>query len=99
MSGMVISSVKKFIEMSQALQELGLDTIHFYNSENNRDPDPPMVTLVPFVDCIIVCKDTNYSGRFNKVIDEAYARRIPLLTEECLHEMKNFYYQYENEYH
>ncbi len=92
MSAMVISSVKKFIDMSMVFQELGLDTIHFYNTENSFDFELPMVAVVPFVDCIIMCKDTNYSVSLSKAIDAAIARGIPLLSDDCLQELKNFCY-------
>lgn len=90
MSAMVLSSVKSFIEMSSIFEELGLDTIHFYNSKNDVNLNPPIVALVPFVDCIILSKDANLSKQLAKVIDEACARHIPVISEDCLHEIKNF---------
>jgi len=92
MSAMVISSIKKFIDMSQTLHELGLDTIHFYNTEKNHDFELPMAAVVPFVDCIIMCKDANYSFPLSKAVEAAIARRIPVLSEDCLQELKNFCY-------
>jgi phosphopentomutase len=92
MSAMVLSSVKRFIEMSPKLEELGVQNIHFYNSQNGGDLNTPMIALVPFVDVVILGKDAGLSGHFNKVIDEAFTRRIPVLSEDCLYDMKNFCY-------
>lgn len=77
MSAMVISSIKRFIEMSPKLEELGLSNIHFYNSETIEDIDTPMIALVPFIDCVILGKEAKLSGQLTQVIDEAFARRIP----------------------
>ncbi|MCX8031313.1 MAG: hypothetical protein N3A59_07040 [Thermodesulfovibrionales bacterium] len=90
MSAMVISNVKKFIEMSEVLKELGLDTIHFYNTENNHDFELPMSALVPFVDFIIMCKDLRDSIAVSKVIDAAISRGIPVLSDDCLSKLINF---------
>lgn len=92
MSAMVLSSVKRFIEMSGKLEELGLDTIHFYNAHIDGDINPPIVALVPFVDCVILSRDADLSRQLSRVIDEALARRIPVLSEECLDNLKNFYH-------
>lgn len=92
MSAMVLSSVKRFIEMSEKLEELGLDTIHFYNSEKDGNLNPPIVALVPFVDCVILSRDADLSRQLSSVIDEAFARHIPVLSEDCLHKLKNFCY-------
>lgn len=92
MSAMVLSSVKRFIEMSPRLEDLGVQNIHFYNSQNDGDLNTPMVALVPFVDCVILGKDANLSRHFKKVTDEAIARHIPVLSEDCLNEFKKFCY-------
>lgn len=91
MSAMVLSSVKRFIEMSTKLEELGLDTIHFYNVKNDGNIHPPILALVPFVDCVILSRDADISRQLSRVIDEAFARHIPVLSEECLNGLKNFY--------
>lgn len=90
MSAMVLSSVRRFIEMSPMLEELGIRNIHFYDAQNDGGLDHPVVALVPFVDCVVLGKDTNLSGQLSRVVEEAFARHIPVLSEDCLHEMKNF---------
>jgi hypothetical protein len=92
MSAMVLSSVKRFIEISPKLEGLGVQNIHFYNSKNNDELTTPMVALVPFVDLVVLGKDANPSKNLSKVIDEAFARHIPVLSEDCLNEMKGFCY-------
>lgn len=92
MSAMILSSVKRFIEMSPLLEEFGIENIHFYNSKNDADLNTPMVALVPFVDVIILGNDAGLSRHLAKIIDEAMARHIPVLSDECLHEVKNFCY-------
>jgi hypothetical protein len=92
MSAIVISSIQRFIEMSPRLEELGIDHIHFYNSKRDNDLNTPMVALVPFVDFVVLGKDANLSRHLSKVMDEAFARHIPVLSEDCLHDMKNFCY-------
>lgn len=84
MSAVVISSVKRFIEMSHKLEDLGFERIHFYNSRNNGDLDAPIVALIPFVDFVVLGDDAALSPYLAKVIDEASARRIPVLSEDCL---------------
>lgn len=84
MSAMVISSVRKFIEMSTRLEDLGFKNIHFYNSKSEGDIDTPMVALVPFVDFVILGKDAGLASYLPKIVDEAVARHIPVLSEECL---------------
>lgn len=90
MSAMVLSSVKRFIEMSSKLEELGLDTIYFYNTENDGNIKPPILALVPFVDCVILSRDADFSRQLSRVIDEAFARHIPVLSDDCLHSVKIF---------
>jgi ABC-type uncharacterized transport system substrate-binding protein len=92
MSAMVISSVKRFVEMSPKLEELGIQNIHFYNSQNGEDLNTPIISLVPFVDFVVLGKDANLSRHLSKVMDEAFARHIPVLSEDCLYDIKNFCY-------
>lgn len=92
MSAMVISSIKRFAEMVHSLEELGIENIHFYNAKKDADLNTPMVALVPFVDVIILGKDAGLSRHLTKIIDEATARHIPILSDDCLQEIKNFYY-------
>ena len=91
MSAMVLSSIKRFIEMSPRLEDLGVQNIHFYNSQNDCALNP-MISLVPFVDVVVLGKDAHLSRHLKKVIDEAIARHVPVFSEDCLHEMKNFCY-------
>ena len=37
MSAMVISSVKRFINMSPKLEAIGIKNVHFYSSESNGE--------------------------------------------------------------
>jgi len=90
MSAMVISSIKEFIEMSESLEKLGFENIHFYNSKNNGYLNTPIVSLLPFVDYVILSKDAGFSGDLARIIDEAISRNIPVLSEDCLHHVKNF---------
>lgn len=90
MSAMVISSVKRFIEMSPRLEYLGIENIHFYNSAKKADVDAPMVALVPFVDFVILGKDANLAPYFVRIVDEAVARHIPVLSEECINNSNIF---------
>ena len=87
MSAMVISSIKTFIEMSPKLEEVGVRNIHFYNSKSGDVHDAPMVSLVPFVDLVVLGKDANLSPQINKIVKEALDRHIPLVTEDCLGEL------------
>lgn len=90
MSVIVISSVGRFIEMSRKLEGLGLQNLHFYNSQNDGGLNTPIAELLPFVDCVVLGKDANLLRHLDKVIDEAFARHIPVLSEDCFHEIKNF---------
>jgi hypothetical protein len=84
MSAIVISSVQRFIAMSRKLEVIGFDRIHFYNSQNSGDLDTPLVALIPFVDFVVLGNDTALSPILAKIVDEASARRIPMLSEDCL---------------
>ena len=92
MSAMVISSVKRFIEISPLLEDFSIGNIYFYNSMNDDDLNTPMVALVPFVDVVILGKDAEFSRQLTEIIDEAIARHIPVISDECLHEIKNSHY-------
>jgi len=87
MSAMVISSIKTFIDVSQKLEDIGVRNIHFYNSKNGDVYDAPMVSLVSFVDLIVLGKDAGISPQINEVVKEALDRHIPLVTEDYLDEL------------
>ncbi len=91
MSAMVISSVTGFVGMSKKLEEIGIKNIHFYNSINNDELTTPMITLMPFMDVVVLGKDADCSHDMARLVDEAMARHIPVVSEECLNELKNFY--------
>lgn len=92
MSAMIISSIKKFIEMSEWLEELGFRNLHFYNSRNGEGFNAPIITLLPFIDLVILSNDEVFSADLAKIIDEAVSRNIPVLFDDCLHKIKNFSY-------
>lgn len=50
---MVISSSERFTGMSKKLRNIGISSIHFYDSES-LEPDVPMLALVPLVDFVIL---------------------------------------------
>ncbi len=78
--------------MSPKLEDIGVKNIHFYNSQGNDELTTPMIALVPFVDVVVLGKDANCSPHMNKVVEEALARHIPVVSDDCLNEMKNFCY-------
>ncbi len=84
---MIISSVKNFIEMSHDLEEIGFSNIHFYNSTNDSSLNAPMIALVPFVDFLILGSDAGLSPNLNRLINEAQARHIPVIREECINKI------------
>jgi hypothetical protein len=84
MSAMVLSSIKRFIDMSPKLEEIGIKNIHFYNSKGNEELTTPMVALVPFVDVVVLGKDAYHSTLMNRVVEEALARHIPVVSEDCI---------------
>jgi len=84
MSAMVLSSVKRFIDMSPKLEDLGVKNIHFYNSRGNDKLTTPMVALVPFVDVVVLGKDAHCSTLMNRVVEEALARHIPVVSDDCI---------------
>ena len=90
MSAMVISSISRLVGMLHKLQEAGVSNIHFYNLKNSGDLNTPIVSLVPFMDIIVLGKDADLSPQLNQVMDEAIARHIPVLSEKCLEGLKNF---------
>jgi hypothetical protein len=84
MSTIVLSSMEKFFSMSKKLQDMGVSNINFYSSESNREANTPMVSLVPFVDFVLLGEDAHHSPRFHRLIDEARSRHIPVITEDCI---------------
>lgn len=90
MCAMILSSVKRFIEISPQLESLGIKNIHFYNSTNNEKLTTPMLSLVPFVDVVVLGRDAYCSPLMNRVVEEALARHIPIFSEESLKEMTSF---------
>jgi hypothetical protein len=92
MSAIVLSSVKRFIEMSSKLEDIGVKNIHFYNSQNNDELTTPMVSLIPFVDFVVLGKDAHCSPHMNKVVEEALARNIPVVSEDCLGDLAGCLY-------
>lgn len=92
MSAMVISSIKRFIEMSPKLEDLGVKNIHFYNSMSNDELPAPMVALVPFVDVVVLGKDAHCSPFMTKVVQEALARHIPVVSDDCIEDLKECLY-------
>jgi hypothetical protein len=81
MSAMIISSTESLIGMSKRLESIGVSNIHFYNSRT-RDLSTPMVALLPFVDCLILGSDAHGSPHLQRVLMEASAKHVPVLTEE-----------------
>lgn len=88
MSAMVISSVEVFSKMSKRLEDIGISNIHFYNSKSNKELSIPMIALMPFMDFVILGKDTHCSSSsYRQVILEAQARDIPVITQECIDDL------------
>ncbi|WP_333654149.1 hypothetical protein [Dissulfurispira sp.] len=92
MSAMVISSVKRFIDMSPKLEEIGIKNIHFYNSKGNEELTTPMVALVPFIDVVVLGKDAYRSTLTDRVVEEALARHIPVVSEDCIADLSGRLY-------
>jgi ABC-type uncharacterized transport system substrate-binding protein len=88
MSAIVLSPVEKFINMSPNLEKIGFKNIHFYNSRGNDELTTPMVALVPFMDAVILEKDVPCTHFLTKLIEEAIARHIPVITEDCIGAME-----------
>ncbi|RJQ19308.1 MAG: hypothetical protein C4560_06475 [Nitrospiraceae bacterium] len=88
MSAMVLSSVKGFIDISQKLEGIGIRNIHFFNLQDNDELTTPMMALVPFMDMLVLGKDARLSSYSNKVIEEAVARHIPVVSEDCMGDME-----------
>lgn len=91
MSAMVLSSAKRFAEISTLLEAYGIKNIHFYNPKNDCNLNTPVISLVPFVDVVILGKDAGLFNHLSKIIDEARARHIPVISDECLHKIKYFF--------
>ncbi len=87
MSTMIISSMRKFIEMSDCIEEIGFSKIYFYNSSNNGNLNTPMIALVPFVDVLILGSDADRSLNLDRLIGEARARHIPVIKQECINKL------------
>lgn len=84
MSAIVLSSAEGFVGLSKKLEKLEIDNIHFYNSKSHGNAGTPVIAIVPFVDFVILGKDADVSPHLTKVVDEAFARHIPVIYEECL---------------
>lgn len=87
MSAIVLSSLKRFIDMSHKLEELGLRNIHFFNSQNN-ELSTPMMALVPFVDMLVLGKDANCFSYFDRLVNAVMDRHIPVISEDCIGEIE-----------
>ncbi len=92
MSAMVLSSVKRFIDISEKLEEIGIRNIHFFNSKDNDELTTPMVALVPFMDVLVLGEDAHLSSYSNKVVEEAVARHIPVVSEDCIGDVEGCLY-------
>lgn len=91
MSAMIISSLERFIGMAQKLEDFGVTNIHFCYAKNNGDLDTSLIAFVPFVDFVILGKDTHRSPHINRIIKEAETRRIPVLPEDRIAAAQNRY--------
>lgn len=86
MSALVIGNIKGFIDISSRLEDIGISIIHFYNSNNNGNLNTP-VTVLPFIDLLILGKEAFLSPHVNELIEGAFSRGIPVLSEDCITRM------------
>jgi len=77
---MVISSVERFIDILPKLEDLRVSNIYFYNAKTNKDLNVPVITLIPFVDVVVVGKDA-HCFHINRIIEEAKDRHVPVINE------------------
>lgn len=83
MSALVISKMNNFIGISKKLEEMGVSNIHFYNSMNERT-DIPMLSIMPFMDMVVLDDSSDSCSYMDKVREEAEARHIYVVNKECL---------------
>lgn len=81
MSAMIISSTESLISISKRLESIGVSNIHFYDSRGTEF-SAPLVALVPFVDCLILGEGARTCPLIDRVLREASARHVPVLTED-----------------
>jgi hypothetical protein len=92
MSAIVLSSIKRFIDIAPKLEDIGVKNIHFYDSRGNDELTTPMIALVPFVDVVVLGKDAHCSSHMNKVVEEALARHIPVVSDDCIGDLAGCLY-------
>lgn len=88
MSALVVSNIKSFIRISRKLEDIGISNIHFYNSMNGS-PDIPMLSLIPFIDLVVVDGSAGSCPYMKKVREEAEARHIYVVSDECLDNLRH----------
>ncbi|MCD5411847.1 MAG: hypothetical protein LRZ90_03300 [Thermodesulfovibrionales bacterium] len=84
MSTMIVSGFKRFNKMLRTLEDIGISNVYFYDVHNGEELTTPIISLIPFVDVVVLGRDAHFSPHFHRIIDEANARRIPVISEECL---------------
>lgn len=85
MSALMIGNIRGFIDISSRLEDIGITTIHFYYPNNGIFNTP--MTVLPFIDLLILGKEAFLTPHVNEVIDEAFSRHIPVLSEDCITRM------------
>lgn len=86
MSALVISRIDSFIEISKRLENIGVSTVYFYNSEFDNF-ELPASAVVPFIDMLVLGKAIGAVPHINKVINDSLDRHVPIFSEDCLNEM------------
>lgn len=91
MSIMIIGSPKNLYKITQEVDGLDVDNIYFYNANSQMlSFVPPVSGLIPFVDMIVLGNEAVNFKEFNKLIDDAISRNIPIIAEDCINQLKKF---------
>lgn len=89
MSVMIIGSQNHLNKVLDCLNGLKIDNIYFYNANSGSLFTPTINGLLPFVDVVVLGKEATSMCGFSNIFDNAIARKIPLIAEDCIHQIRN----------
>ncbi len=84
MAVMIISGIKRLMDMSSVLEKSGITDIRFYNSTLRKALAEPILPVVRFMDILILGKDARFLPHLREIIAEAKRCCVPVISEENL---------------
>ena len=78
MSAIIFGSKKSLMRITGKLMDSNFTNIFFLDSGKNK-PDIPMVSLLAFVDFLLLGSDSHESPHLERILIEAKSRPVPVI--------------------